>query len=113
MKVRLSIIGRDLLAQVRRGVDVLVGAVDSGDMEGVDAATSELLGLTAGCRSVELSEAEWRLFLEGVRRADPEFASGYILPGPVCAPVFSDIAAADQVLELPLDSEEGEAGEPV
>ena len=47
MKVRFAIVGSDLLAQVRAGIDVLLSAVNAGDMDGVDAATALLLKLTA------------------------------------------------------------------
>lgn len=43
MKIRFAIISHDLLAQVRAEVDVLLHAVNVGDMDGVDASTARLL----------------------------------------------------------------------
>ena len=56
MKIRFAIVNSDLLAQVRAEVDVLLHAVNSGDMDGVDAATAHLLKLPVDCRSIDLSE---------------------------------------------------------
>ena len=109
MKVRFAIVGSDLLAQVRAEIDALLSAVNAGDMDGVDAATALLLKLTADCSSIELSEDEWRKFLNNIRIKNPEFKSNYLLPGDICASFFPTIAAGDYVLELPVDGEmEGE-----
>jgi hypothetical protein len=59
--------------------------------------------MTARCRSVDLSEKEWRDFLAGVRSGDPAFESAYLLPGEVCTPVLPTAAHGDFVLELPID----------
>lgn len=64
MKIRFAIVSSDLLAQVRAEIDVLLRAVNAGDMDGVDAATALLLKLTVDCRSINLSEGEWRTFLD-------------------------------------------------
>jgi len=103
MKVRFAIVGSDLLAQVRAGIDALLSAVNAGDMDGMDAATALLLKLTANCISIDLSEDEWRKFLKEIRRKNPDFKSNYLLPGDICAPLFPTIAASDYVLELPID----------
>jgi hypothetical protein len=108
MKIRFSIISPDILAQVRSTVDLLLHGVESGNMDVVDIATGKLLVLTAGCHSIELSEEEWRVFLDGIRSKNPAFQSNYLLPGEVCASIFSTISATDCVLELPIDGEEGE-----
>ena len=105
MKVRFAIVGSDLLAQVRAGIDVLLSAVNAGDMDGVDAATAHLLKLTVDCRSIDLSEDEWRTFLNEIRLKNPEFKSSYLLPGDICAPLFPAIADGDYVLELPIDGD--------
>lgn len=105
MKIRFAIVSSDLLAQVQAEVDVLLRAVNAGNMDGVDAATAHLLKLTADCRSIELSEDEWRTFLNEIRVKNPEFKSNYLLPGDVCGPLFPTIAANDYVLELPIDGE--------
>ena len=105
MKIRLTIVSPDILPQVRAEVDMLRSAVNAGDMDGVDAATVKLLALTTGCRSVDLSEEEWRVFLEGVRSKNPAFQSNYLLPGEVCAANLPTVAASDFVLELPIDGE--------
>ena len=102
MKIRFAIVNSDLLAQVRAEVDVLLHAVNSGDMDGVDAATAHLLKLTVDCRSIDLSEDEWRTFLNEIRVKNPEFKSNYLLPGDICAPLFPAIVDGDCVLELPI-----------
>ena len=105
MKIRFAIVSSDLLAQVRAEIDVLLRAVNAGDMDGVDAATALLLKLTVDCRSINLSEGEWRTFLDKIRLKNPDFKSNYLLPGDICAPLFPTIAAGDYVLELPLDGD--------
>ena len=106
MKIRFAIVSSDLLAQVRAEVDVLQRAVNAGDMDRVDAATAHLLELTVDCRSIELSEEEWRTFLNDIRAKNPEFESNYLLPGDICAPLFPTITVAgDYVLELPIDGD--------
>ena len=105
MKVRCAIVSPDLLAQVRAEVDMLRSAVNAGDMDGVDAATAKLLALTTDCLSVDLSEEEWQVFLEGIRSRNPGFQSSYLLPGEVCAYILPTVAANDFVLELPIDGE--------
>ena len=105
MKVRLTIVGSDLLAQVRAGIDVLLSAVNAGDMDGVDAATTLLLKLTADCSSIDLSEDEWRKFLNEIRVKNPDFKSNYLLPGDICAHLFPEISDGDYVLELPIDGD--------
>lgn len=108
MKIRFAIVSPDVLAQVRAEVDMLQRAVDVGNMDGVDASTTKLLELTANCRSVVLSEEDWRAFLDRVRNERPGFRSNYLLPGEVCASIFPTATANDSVLELPIDGEEGE-----
>ena len=105
MKIRFAIVNSDLLEQVRAEVDVLLHAVNSGDMDGVDAATGHLLKLTVDCRSIDLSEDEWRTFLNEIRAKNPEFESNYLLPGDVCGSLFPTITAGDYVLELPIDGD--------
>ena len=105
MKIRFAIVNSDLLAQVRTEVDVLLHAVNSGDMDGVDSATAHLLKLTVDCRSIDLSEDEWRTFLNEIRVKNPEFKSNYLLPGDICAPLFPTIEDGDYVLELPIDGD--------
>lgn len=105
MKIRFAIVNSDLLAQVRAEIDVLLHAVNTGDMDGVDAATAHLLKLTFDCRSIDLSEDEWRTFLNGIRVKNPEFKSNYLLPSDICAPLFPTIAYGDYVLELPIDGD--------
>lgn len=105
MKIRFAIVRPDILVQVRAEVDMLQSAVNSGDMDGVDAATAKLVALTADCRSVDLPEEEWRAFLDGIRSRNPAFQSNYLLPGEVCADILPTVAANDFVLELPIDGE--------
>ena len=105
MRVRFAIVGSDLLAQVRLEIDDLLSAVNSGNMDGVDAATALLLKLTADCSSIELTEDEWRMFLNNIRLKNPEFISNYLLPGDICVPLFPTISAGDYVLELPIDGD--------
>lgn len=105
MRIRFTIVSVGLLAQVQAKVNALQHAVDIGDMDGVDAATVQLLELTVDCRSVELSEEEWRVFLSEIRAKNPDFKSTYLLPGYLCARLFPNIAAGDYVLELPIDAD--------
>ena len=105
MKVRCAIVSPDLLAEVRAEVGMLRSAVNSGDMDGVDSATAKLLALTTDCRSVDLSEDEWREFLATIRSRNSEFHSDYLLPGEVCATILPTVTANDFVLELPIDGE--------
>ena len=99
MKIRFAIVSSDLLAKVRAEVKVLLRTVNSGDMDGVDAATAHLLKLTDNCRSIDLSEAEWRTFI------NEDFKSNYLLPGDICAPLFPEIEDGNYVLELPIDGD--------
>ncbi len=105
MKIRFTIVNSDLLAQVRAEVDVLLRAVNVGNMDEVDAATAHLLKLTVDCRSIDLSEDEWRTFLDEIRVNNPDFKSNYLLPTDICAPLFSTIEDGDYVLELPIDGD--------
>ena len=105
MKIRFAIVRPDILAQVRAEVDMLRNAANAGDMDGVDVATAKLLTLTVDCRSVDLSEEEWRVFLDGIRSRNPAFQSNYLLPGKICAAILPTVAANDFVLELPIDGE--------
>jgi len=106
MRIRFAVVSPDLLQRVRDEVDVLQRAVNTGDMDGVDTATARLLELTVDCRSIELSEGEWRAFLDEIRAQNPEFESSYLVPGIICAPLFPLISvASDYVLELPIDSD--------
>lgn len=110
MKIRFTIVSPDILVQVRAEVDMLLRAVNGGDMDSVDAATAHLLELTVDCQSIDLSEEDWRTFLNGIRSKNPAFKSNYLLPGELCVPIFPVITANDYVLELPIDgnSEEEE-----
>jgi hypothetical protein len=103
VKIRLAIVCADLLAEVGREVEMLRAAVNAGDMDGVDAITTELLAMTARCRWVDLSEKEWREFLAGVRSGDPAFESAYLLPGEACTPVLPTAVLGDVILQLPID----------
>lgn len=109
MKIRFSIISPDLLVEVRAGVEMLVQAVNVGDMDKMDNATTNLLSLTSACHSIELTEKEWRFFLDEIRSKNPAFQSGYLLPGEFFSSIFPAAAAGDYVLELPVDG--GEDGE--
>jgi hypothetical protein len=80
-------------------------------MEGVDAATAQLLESTINCQSIDLSEDKWRTFLNGIRGKNPEFESIYLLPGEVCVSIFPTITADDCVLELPIDGNMGDEGD--
>ena len=111
MKIRFSIISPDILWQVRQEIEVLRNAVDSGDMDGVDASTAKLVSLTENCHSVDLTEKEWRVFMDRIRKQNPEFQSDYLLQGKVCAEILPAVDANDCVLELPID-EESEQEEP-
>ena len=105
MKIRFAVVNPEMLVQVRAEVEMLRSAVDTGDMDSVDATTAKILALTVGCRSVDLSEEEWRVFLKGVRSENPAFQSNYLLPGEVCTAIFPTVTPSDVVLELPIDGD--------
>lgn len=109
MKVRFSIVDPDILTPVRDAVDLLKHAVNNGHMDDIDAATAQLLALTADCQSIDLSEEDWRAFLNGIWKGNPRIESSYLLPGAVCVSLFPTIAADAQILELPMDDEMGDA----
>lgn len=108
MKIRLVLIPRAKLAHVRPLVEALRHAVDSEDMNGMDAATEQLAALTPGNNSVDITEAEWRRFVAEIRSRDPAFSSDYLLPWEVCATFFPGTTPETMVLQLPLDEKEGE-----
>ena len=110
MKIRFAIIRPDILKQVSAEVNRLQSAVNAGDMDGVDAATAELLSWTSDCQSVDLPEEDWRAFLHRIRSKNPEFQSHYLLPGEICADILPSVAANDLVLELPVDEDPGKDG---
>lgn len=103
MKIRLSIIQPDLLGQVRNEVEKLSNAVNAGDMTTVDESTDTLVALTANSESIELTEAEWRAFLDRIRSKQPTFQSYYLLPGNFCTDLLPSATASDWILELPID----------
>jgi hypothetical protein len=103
MKIRFAIIDPGILEQVRAEVDTLRNAVNAGDMDGVDCATAKLVDLTVNCRSIDLTEEEWRGLLEQIRRENPEFESSYLLPGEICTWILPSAAAGECVLQLPID----------
>jgi hypothetical protein len=105
MKIRFVSVTPDILPQVRAEVDMLRSAVNIGDMVGVDTATAKLLTLTNDCRSVDLSEEEWRMFLKEIRNRNPSLHSNYLLPAEVCADILPAFDANDFVLELPFNGE--------
>jgi len=105
MKIRMTRIGPDLAIAVQSEVDLLRQAVDTGDMDGVDAATARLLTLTADRPSIEFAEQAWQALTNEIRSTDPGFESGYLLPGELCRALFPTIGASEQVLELPIDGD--------
>lgn len=107
MRIRFAIVSPDILAQVRAEINMLQHAVNTGDMDGVDATTEKLLALTTDCQSVDLTEEEWRVFISKIRSRIPGFESNYLLPGEVCGSILPTVTAQDSVLELPFDEETG------
>jgi len=110
MIIRFAIVSPSVLPQVHAEVGFLQSAVESGGMDDVDRATANLLGLTAGCSFVDLSEDKWRTFLVGIQSKSPEFQAGYLLSGGHCTTVLPMVTANDCVLALPIDGGEGEEG---
>lgn len=108
MKIRMTLVGPELAAEMQSEVDALRRAVDMGDMDAVDAATARLLNMTGDCESIVLSEQAWRTFTNEIRSKNPGFESNYLLPAAVCADLFPSIKAGEQVLELPIDDETDE-----
>lgn len=108
MKIRFAIVSPDILAQVRAEVDLLLRAVNAGDIAGVDVATTKLQVLTSNSSSVVLSEDEWRVFMDEIRRRNPAFQSNYLLPSEVCTSILPTVSVNEHVLELPIDGDMGE-----
>lgn len=101
MRMRLAVVPPNALAAVVRLTRDLRVSVEAGDMDGVDAATKNLLAVTAETRWVEITEEEWRGFLAEVRGRDAAFQSGYIIPGTFCTKFFPEASAETMVLQLP------------
>lgn len=108
MRVKLAVIPPDGLTGIMHVVDDLRNAVNTGDMDGVDAATEKLVALTAKTRSVDLSEDEWRRFLADVRAKNTASQSDYLVTGELCTQYFPDATAGTMVLQLPLNEREGD-----
>jgi hypothetical protein len=106
MKIRLAVIPPDDLAGVMRLTGDLRSAVNSGDMDGVDAATEKLMVVTAKMRSVDITEQEWRRLLAGVRDRNAAFQSDYLVSGELCSPFFPEVMADTMVLQLPFAERE-------
>jgi hypothetical protein len=107
MKIRLFIVPASILDEVRRDAEVLRSAVNTGDMDGVDAATAKLVELTTECPTIDLTEEAWRDFLREIRSKKPGFEANYLLPGDVFSEILPDVEPGDWVLELPVDDESG------
>jgi hypothetical protein len=105
MKIRLTIICPKIAAQVGAEVDELRHAVDVGDMDAVDSATAHLLELTVDCRSIDLSEEDWRTFMTDIGSRNPGFTYRYLLPSELFISLLPTATTSDQVLELPIDSD--------
>lgn len=101
MRIRLSLIPPDDLAAVIRLTGHLRNAVNAGDMDVVEAATEQLLAITAKMLSVDISESEWRRFLGVVRTNNAAFQSDYVVPGFLCSRFFAGETTDAMVLQLP------------
>ena len=106
MKIRLAVIPPDELTNVMRLTGDLRSAVNAGDMDGVDAATKELIAVTAKARSMDITEEEWRIFLTQVRAENAAFESDYVVPGQLCSRFFPDATSDTMVLQLPFTDPE-------
>lgn len=108
MKIRLAVIPPDDVAGVLRLTGDLRTAVNTGDMDGVDAATQKLMAVTAKMRSVDITEDEWRRFLIDIRANNAAFQSDYVVSGQLWSRFFPDATADTMVLQLPFDEREGD-----
>ncbi|MFA4943301.1 MAG: hypothetical protein WC789_01200 [Lentisphaeria bacterium] len=108
MRIRLAVIPPDDLADVIRLTGHLRNAVNAGDMDVVEAATEELLAMTAKTRSVDISESEWRSFLAEVRSNNAAFQSDYVVPGNLCSQFFPGETTDAMILQLPFAEREGD-----
>lgn len=108
MKIRFVVVNKELIEVVREKTDALADAVNKGKLDLVDAITEQLSVLTESCNSLDLSEKEWRLFLEEKRAKRPELDSSYLLSGDFCKSLFPTIVSDDYVLELPIDGDDEE-----
>jgi hypothetical protein len=106
MKVRLAVIPPDDVPGVMRLTGALRTAVNTGDMDGVDAATEKLMAVTARTRSVDITEEAWRRFLIEIRANNAAFQSDYVVPGQLCSQFFPDATADTMVLQLPFSERE-------
>lgn len=103
MRVRFVAIGKALLPRIRVATDLLRQAVDTGDMDAVDAITADILRLIAGCSHADLSEEEWERFWHSVKALHPSARSDYLLPAAQCESLFPALEPGDYVLALPID----------
>ena len=106
MRIRLAVIPPDDVAGVMRLTGDLRSAVNAGDMDRVDAATEKLMAVTAKTRSVDITEEEWRRFLDEVRAEAPAFQSDYLVSGELCSRYFPDATTDTTVLQLPFTERE-------
>jgi hypothetical protein len=75
-------------------------------MDGVDAATQQLMAVTAKTRSVDITEDEWRRALIEIRANNAAFQSDYVVSGQHWSRSFPDATADAMVLQLPFDERE-------
>jgi len=101
MRIRLAVIPPGDLAGVMKVTADLRIAVNSGDMDGVAAATEALMAVTARVRSVDISEEEWRRLMMDIRSSNPTFESDYVVPGQLFARFFPEATAGAMVLQFP------------
>ena len=106
MRIRIALIPPDDMAGVMCLAGDLRGAVNAGDMDGVDAATGKLMAATAKMRSVDITEEEWRRLLTAIKAKNSAFQSDYVIPGQLCSRLFPDATADTMVLQLPFTEQE-------
>ena len=106
MNVRLAIIQPEDLAGVMSLTGDLRKAVNSGDMDGMGAATEKLMAVTAKTHRVDITEEKWRRFLSEVRAENATFQSDYVVSGQLYPQFFPGITADEMVLQLPFSEQE-------
>jgi hypothetical protein len=106
MKVRLAVIPPTDLSRVSDIVEQLRKAVDNGDMDALDASTTELIATTSTMRTHELDVEEWRKILAECRLREGFSGADYLVSGEMYLDFFSDSTAETTVLQIPYDEQE-------
>lgn len=79
MKINISLIRSEYVAEALRLSRLLTVAVEAGEMQSVDRTAEHLLSLTDNGHSVKISEELWHRFISSVRNIDNRFTSNFLI----------------------------------